>query len=63
MKFLSKVIAHEIRGTNFWDTLYFWKMFETSFENAFSVDGWAERRLFKNGDVRKNEASTDFVML
>ena len=22
MNFWSKVIAHEIRGTNFWDTLY-----------------------------------------
>ena len=43
-------------------TNIFWKLFETAFENVFSVDGWTERRLFKNGDVRKNGASTDFVM-
>lgn len=26
IKFLSKVLAHEIRGTNFWDIMYKWSL-------------------------------------
>ena len=30
MKFWSKVIVHEIRGTNFWDTLYYGKVLSSA---------------------------------
>ena len=37
MKFWSKVIVHEIRGANFWDTLYIWYLyFKKKMKPSFS---------------------------
>ena len=40
IKFRSKVIVHEIRGMNFWDTLYLWNclLFNIKFFNDLNRD-------------------------